>query len=73
MELELINLELELKIPTKHLIHKLIYHLICLIRNISSLTILIGITLFGVGIPSRYSEYLLMVKKVVGNEKNNWN
>jgi len=28
MELELINLEVELKFPRKNLIHKLIYHLV---------------------------------------------
>ena len=39
--MELLNLEL--KLATKHLIHKLIYHLIFSFRNIPSMTILLGI------------------------------
>jgi len=41
MELELIKLEL--KFATKHLIHKLIYHLIFLIQNFAFMTILLGL------------------------------
>jgi len=56
MQLELINFELELKISTKNLIHKLIYHFIFFNSEIFlSWQSNLEYKLLGVGIPSGYS------------------
>ena len=56
--MELINLEL--KFPTKMLIHKLIYHLIQ--KYFFHYNPNLEYKLLGVDIPIRCSEYLLIVK-----------
>ena len=73
MELEWINLEF----ATKNTIHKVIYHLIILNSEIYlPWQSYLNYKLLRVGIPikvgtqSRYSEYLLMVKK--GGKNWNW-